>query len=144
MANDRRVMRSLIASTLMCGAVSLAAQDRAIEERKVEERKVVRWEVGNVEASENVPPITGAPFTADATTEFTQVLSDGNRIEQHYSTSIARDGRGRTRREQDMALVGPLSVLQLEKTIAVLEKKIAALEAKPNGQPTFFNGRVMP
>ncbi|HEY7185190.1 MAG TPA: hypothetical protein VH436_01515 [Vicinamibacterales bacterium] len=101
MANDRRAMTWVLAAAVMCGAASLAAQ----------ERKVVHWEVGNRELTENVPAITGAPFTADATTEFTQVLADGNRIEQRYSTSIARDGRGRTRREQEMALVGPLTVL---------------------------------
>jgi hypothetical protein len=97
-------MTWLIAVAVVCGAVSLAAQDRVYRS----------WVVGNVEPTENVPPITGAPFTADATTEFTQVLADGNRIEQRYSTSVARDGRGRTRREQEMALVGPLAVLQLE------------------------------
>jgi len=101
MTNDRRVMKWLLTAALMCGAASLGAQ----------ERKVVRWEVGSVEPNENVPPIAGAPFTADATTEFTQVLADGNRIEQRYSTSVARDGRGRTRREQELALVGPLAVL---------------------------------
>jgi hypothetical protein len=103
-------MTWLVAAAVTCGAASLAAQDRAIQERKA-----VRWEVGSVEPTENVPPITGAPFTADATTEFTQALADGNRIEQRYSTSIARDGRGRTRREQEMALVGPLTVLQLDR-----------------------------
>ena len=102
MTHDRRVMTWLVAAALICGAASLAAQ----------ERKAVRWEVGNVEPTENVPAITGAPFTADATTEFTQALADGNRIEQRYSTSIARDGRGRTRREQEMALVGALTVLR--------------------------------
>src|SRR5262245_50563671 len=102
MAHDRQVMKWLVAGAVICAATSLAAQ----------ERKAVRWEVGNVESAENVPAIAGAPFTADATTEFTQVLSDGNRIEQRYSTSIARDGRGRTRRDQEMALVGPLTVLR--------------------------------
>jgi hypothetical protein len=105
MANVRNGMMWLVAA-LMCLAASLAAQDRSTEERKV-----VRWEVGNVEPNDNVPPITGAPFSADATTEFTQVLADGNRIEQRYSTSLARDSRGRTRREQEMALVGPMTVL---------------------------------
>ena len=105
MANDRHVMRWLIAVAVVCGAASLAAQDRKV---------MAHWEVGSVDASENVPPITGAPFSADATTEFAQVLTDGNRIEQQYSTSVARDGRGRTRREQEMALVGPLAVLQPE------------------------------
>ena len=68
----------------------------------------------NLEAPESVPAIAGAPFTADAVTEFTQILSDGNRIERHYSTSLARDSRGRTRREQETALVGPLTVLRTE------------------------------
>ena len=68
-------------------------------------------EIVNVEAMENVPTIAGAPFTADATTEFTQLLSDGNRIERRFSTSLARDGKGRTRSEQDVAMLGPLVVL---------------------------------
>jgi hypothetical protein len=69
-------------------------------------------EIVNVEPMENVPAIAGAPFTADATTEFTQLLSDGNRIERRFTTSLARDGRGRTRSEQDVAMLGPLVVLE--------------------------------
>src|SRR5688572_23687734 len=65
-------------------------------------------EILNVEPMENVTSIANAPFTADATTEFTQVLQDGNRIEQRFTTSLARDGRGRTRSEQDVAMLGPL------------------------------------
>ena len=108
MANDRHVTTWLIAVAIVWGAASLGAQDRVYRS----------WVVGNVEPTENVPPITGAPFTADATTEFTQVLADGNRIEQRYSTSIARDGRGRTRRDQQMALVGPLVALRVEQAKA--------------------------
>jgi hypothetical protein len=69
-------------------------------------------EILNVEPMENVPAIAGAPFSADASTEFTQMLSDGNRIERRFTTSLARDGRGRTRSEQDVAMLGPLVVLQ--------------------------------
>ena len=69
-------------------------------------------EILNVEPMENVPAIAGAPFTADATTEFTQLLSDGNRIERRFTTSLARDGKGRTRSEQDVAMLGPLVVLE--------------------------------
>ena len=68
-------------------------------------------EILNVEPMENVPSIAGVPFTADATTELTQTLSDGNRIERRFSTSFARDGKGRTRSEQDVAMLGPLVVL---------------------------------
>lgn len=43
--------------------------------------------------------VKGAPFTADAVTEFTQTLADGNRISRKSSSQIHRDGEGRTRRE---------------------------------------------
>jgi hypothetical protein len=69
-------------------------------------------EILNVEPMENVPAIAGAPFTAEATTEFTQLLSDGNRIDRRFSTSLARDSKGRTRSEQQVAMLGPLVVLQ--------------------------------
>ena len=73
---------------------------------------VPKMEIIDVEPMENVPAIANAPFTADATTEFTQLLSDGNRIERRFTTSLARDGRGRTRSEQDVAMLGPLGVLE--------------------------------
>lgn len=44
--------------------------------------------------------VKDAPFTAEAVTESTQTLSDGNRIVRNVTTSMARDGQGRTRREQ--------------------------------------------
>jgi len=41
----------------------------------------------------------GAPYSADAVTEFTQTLPDGNRISQRSVTRTFRDSDGRTRRE---------------------------------------------
>lgn len=52
-------------------------------------------------------PVKGAPYTADAVTETIQVLGDGNRIVRRNVTSIARDSEGRTRREQNLANIGP-------------------------------------
>jgi hypothetical protein len=46
---------------------------------------------------------TGRPYSAEATTEFVQVLGDGNRIARKTTVRIYRDGEGRTRREE----VGP-------------------------------------
>ena len=43
--------------------------------------------------------VKGAPYSAEATTEFTQALADGNRIIRKSSTRIYRDSDGRTRRE---------------------------------------------
>jgi hypothetical protein len=54
--------------------------------------------------------VTGAPYTATASTEMTQVLSDGNRIVNKNSASLARDSQGRTRREETMGMVGPWQV----------------------------------
>src|SRR3954471_20148732 len=42
----------------------------------------------------------GAPYSADAITESTQALADGNRISRKSVTRVYRDGEGRTRREE--------------------------------------------
>jgi hypothetical protein len=54
--------------------------------------------------------VKGAPYTATATTESTQVLADGNRIVHTQSGFVARDGQGRTRREETMGRMGPVAV----------------------------------
>ncbi len=48
----------------------------------------------------------GAPYSGDATTEFTQVLGDGNRIQRKTVTRTFRDSEGRTRREQSSSVNG--------------------------------------
>jgi hypothetical protein len=55
------------------------------------------------------PVVTGAPFSADATTTVTQVLSDGTRIEENTTARFYRDGAGRLRREQSVLGLGPLN-----------------------------------
>src|SRR5215467_14397408 len=54
--------------------------------------------------------IKGAPYSATAVTESTQVLSDGNRIVNKHSGLVARDGEGRIRREESMGHIGPLAI----------------------------------
>jgi hypothetical protein len=53
-------------------------------------------------------PVTGAPYSADITTEIVQQLADGNRIERRSTSSVARDGEGRVRREQQVTAIGPI------------------------------------
>jgi hypothetical protein len=50
--------------------------------------------------------VTGAPFTADFSTETTETLSDGNQIDRKTTGSFARDGEGRTRREITLPAIG--------------------------------------
>jgi hypothetical protein len=51
--------------------------------------------------------VKGAPYQAEATTEITQRLADGNRIVRKTTSSVARDSEGRTRREGGLAALGP-------------------------------------
>lgn len=45
--------------------------------------------------------VKGAPYSAEAVSETIQTFADGNRIVRKSSSTIYRDGEGRTRREQD-------------------------------------------
>lgn len=53
--------------------------------------------------------VKGAPYSAQAVTESTQTLSDGNRIVNKATSAIYRDSEGRTRREQSLRSFGPFS-----------------------------------
>jgi hypothetical protein len=50
--------------------------------------------------------VKGAPYSAEAVTERTQTLSDGNRIVHKSTTKVFRDSEGRTRREQQLDAIG--------------------------------------
>ena len=50
----------------------------------------------------NVDESRGAAYSADSTTETTQVLQDGNRIKNTNRSKFARDSEGRTRRESNI------------------------------------------
>ncbi len=52
--------------------------------------------------------VKGAPYSAESVTESIQVLGDGNRIVNRFSSSVYRDSEGRTRREQTLKGLGPL------------------------------------
>lgn len=51
--------------------------------------------------------VKGNPFSAEAVTETTRILADGNRIVRRGTTGLYRDGEGRTRRERVLDAVGP-------------------------------------
>lgn len=53
--------------------------------------------------------VKGAAYSAEAVTETTQTLADGNRIVRKITASVYRDGEGRTRREQAFNHIGPFA-----------------------------------
>jgi hypothetical protein len=59
-----------------------------------------------IEPFEVARPVKGTPYTAQAITETTQVLADGNRIGRRTAATVARDSHGRIRREQQALVLG--------------------------------------
>jgi TonB family protein len=53
--------------------------------------------------------VKGAPYSAQAITETTQTLADGNRIVNKSESALYRDSEGRTRREQSLRAIGPFA-----------------------------------
>jgi hypothetical protein len=51
--------------------------------------------------------VKGAPYSAEAITESTRTLGDGNRIKHKNTATVYRDSEGRTRRDQELGAVGP-------------------------------------
>jgi hypothetical protein len=51
--------------------------------------------------------VKNAPYSAEAVTETTQRLADGNRIARKTNATMYRDSEGRTRREEALGVIGP-------------------------------------
>ena len=71
------------------------------------QQEPIGMEFLGAEMSFSDKPVKGAPYAAEAVTETTQTLADGNRITRKSSASVYRDSAGRTRREETMSAVGP-------------------------------------
>lgn len=61
--------------------------------------------VGGIEGK----TVTGAPYSADETTQTVQTLADGNRIVSTSKSKVYRDQQGRRRVEQTMSNIGSLT-----------------------------------
>jgi hypothetical protein len=71
---------------------------------------IIDFKVGMlaVEPFEMGDPVEDAPYSAEIVNEVTQELPNGNRIERRTTGRVARDGRGRVRREHQLAAIGPV------------------------------------
>jgi hypothetical protein len=97
----------VLAVTAPAAAQRGTAEPQDLETAKVLQEKLsaaLREQkiVGEVRARTAVEGriIPNAPYSAEAVTESTQVLADGNRINRKSATRVYRDGEGRTRREE--------------------------------------------
>jgi hypothetical protein len=94
-------------------------------------------------------PVKGAPYSAQAVTETTQTLADGNRIVQKNTATLYRDSEGRERREQTLSMIGPFTaqgdapqiisisdpVAGVNYSLSPQEKIAVKLPAEPAGLP---------
>ena len=99
----------LVVAVLGIGAPAAAQSDTLVrtqelplrvstDQADMNKQKVVRELRAKMAVEARITP--GAPYTAEAVTESTQVLADGNRINRKSLTRVYRDGEGRMRREE--------------------------------------------
>ena len=103
--------------------------------------------------------VTGAPYSAQVTSEFQQTLGDGNKIERKTTTTVYRDGQGRTRREQTLPAIGPYSASAEAPQVIFINDPVAGVSyvldparkiarkrkmTRPNIQPAIGPGPVGP
>src|SRR6185369_6181226 len=124
MTRPLRTLTSLLLSTFVpLSTISLYAQNK----QPMPERQMIQRERMPGPDDLRTPPpgdnfifvasemnsdgkvVKGAPYSAQALTETTQTLSDGNRIINKSTATIYRDSEGRTRREQTLRVIGPFA-----------------------------------
>jgi len=72
--------------------------------------------------------VKGAPFSATALTESTQVLPDGTHITRKMTASFARDNEGRWRREHQLNSIGPLPIAGEPPHIIFIQDVVAGVQ----------------
>jgi len=69
--------------------------------------------------------VTGAPFSALATTETVQTLQNGTTITHKTQASLYRDSEGRFRKEVTVTAIGPLAAQGQPRTFIVIQDPVA-------------------
>ena len=69
--------------------------------------EVQGFQIVSGEASVSTQVVKGAPYSLEASIETVQILADGNRIVHRQTVHLYRDSKGRTRREETLAAIGP-------------------------------------
>lgn len=70
---------------------------------------------------ERLKPVTGAPFSAQASTRSTEVLADGNQIDRTETAQLTRDSAGRTRRDSTLSHIGPWAASEPHRIINITD-----------------------
>lgn len=87
--------------------------------------------------------VKGAPYSAEATTETTQTLADGNHVRRTTKTTLYRDSQGRTRREQTLGAVGPLAARNPIQTVVINDPVAGAAYMLVAGEKAAYKMKKM-
>jgi hypothetical protein len=71
------------------------------------------------------PPVTGASYSAETSTETVQTLADGNRIDRTTTGTVARDSQGRTRVEHTLPSMANVSRNSGPKQFIIISDPVA-------------------
>lgn len=71
--------------------------------------------------------VTGAPYSATATSQTTSTLQDGTAINRTTQVTLARDSQGRVRREVTATGFGPLATSGAPKTMVMISDPVAGV-----------------
>lgn len=110
-----KLIMAITTSSLLCAAGF--AQETRVERREFQYRTFVQTGEGKI--------VKGAPYSAEAVTETTQTLSDGNRITRKNTSSIVRDSDGRTRVEENLSFVGPWATAAKDSRLILITDPVA-------------------
>jgi hypothetical protein len=75
--------------------------------------------------NEMMQVVKGAPFALEASIETVQALSDGNRIVHRQTVRLYRDSKGRTRREETLASIGPWAASGTPPTMITIQDPVS-------------------
>ncbi len=89
----------IVTAASVVGLATFAVLPAQEPTREIQFKTFEKGVKGSVQAV-NGNTVTGAPYSAEAVTETTQVLGDGNQIAHSSSVKLYRDSQGRERREE--------------------------------------------
>lgn len=69
--------------------------------------------------------VKGAPYSLEATIETAQSLADGNRIVHRQTVHLYRDSKGRMRREETLAAIGPWAASGTPPTMITIQDPVS-------------------
>jgi hypothetical protein len=78
--------------------------------------------------------VTGAPFSATASSETTQTLQDGSVIHRTSQVTMYRDSQGRSRHEATFTGVGPLAASGTPKTMVAISDPVTGVHIMLDAQ----------